>query len=330
MADIAGNIPTALDNAAEAAVLAEVPTGATTDQAELEARIAETANGILGGNVDDPRYKAKGAVSDTASSESNGTATGTEAPDDSAAGAGAGTGEAAAEEEAATEVEPPAVQRTEPQAPAEVAAKDYSLTVKGADTVDAEGTIVPGKEYKVEKIEDLPEDFTPQNNRQILQIIQDLNRLEATKATDEAVAATVAEQAAATASQAEMLSSWDAEIQALQDANVLDKPKLKAGDPKYLTDPAMKKVADVFDFMEKTNKERTAAGNPNLIRSFADAYDKLELVTLKAAQAQVAKDEADTAKLKAGAVGGGSAGTGVGKPPVYVAGAASEIGDLLR
>lgn len=329
MADVAGNIPSAPENAAEAAVLAQVPAETSADETALEAKIAETASGIMGGNINDPRYLPKGTTNDPAPSGADEPPAGAEA---GTAGEPAGAGDPPSEEaEAVAEAEPPVVQRPEPTPPVAVAPtpKDYSLTITGGATADAEGNVVPGKEYKIEKIEDLPEDFVPQNNRQILQIIQDLNRLESTKAADEAKAAVDAETTAAKAAETEMLTSWDTEIKQLQTDGLLDAPKLKPTDANYLTDPAMKKVADVFAFMATTNEERKAKGNPNLIRSFADAFDKMELADVKTKQAAAAKEEVEIAKLKAGVVGGGTASAGGAKAPVYVAGGAQDINDLL-
>lgn len=335
----------------EEVILTHVPEGASADDAALNAQIDRIAGGHMGVNLNDPRYVQKGAASDT-------TATGTEGGDGTARtdasgdgpGSGAGSGETTDEQKAteaaaeaarveaaaaeAKRVEQAARDKSTQQGDAPVA-KDYSLTIKGADTVDAEGKIIPGKDYKIEKIEDLPEDFQPRYNRQILEIISTLNDLNTARAKDEAKAAADAEASAASAAEAEakteMLTSWDAEIAVLQKAGEIPEPKLKPTDPNYLKDPALVQVAAVFDYMEKTNKERTTAGNPNLLRSFADAFEKMDRATLKAARDKAAKDEADTAKLKAGVVGGGSAKGGTGNTaPVYVAGqAAGEIRNAL-
>lgn len=315
----------------EQAVLGEVPADASADQAALDARIAEMAGGQLGVNLSDPRYAVKGAGDDTATGGvaaggKSGEQAGDGEPDNAS---GQKVEEATIQPEATPKSGDQGTEQVPPVVPAVVVPKDYSLTIMGGATVDAEGKTVPGKEYKIEKIEDLPEDFVPKNNRQILEIINDLNKLETTRAKDEATSASQAQVAAAQAAQEATLKSWDTEISAMQKSGVLEAPKLKPEDPKYLTDPAMQKIAAVFNFMEKTNIARKAAGNPNLIRSFEDGYEKMDRAERVAKDAQAAKDEAETAKLKASVVGGGTAKAGGATAPVYRAGQAQDMRDML-
>ncbi len=333
MADLdssGSGLGTAPASPAEQAVLGQVPADSTGDSTALDAKIADAASSIMGANLNDPRFNVNGGGGDSAAGGAGD------------AGAGAGDGGVAADDAAAQAAKAEADAKTEAdaraaagdkgaeQAPkveaAPVIVKDYSLIVQGADTTDAEGNVVPGKEYKVEKIEDLPEDFIPRHNRQVMEIIRNLDKLEATKAKDEFESATVAEQQASVAAQAKTLQSWDAEIKAMQKAGVIGEPKLKETDPNYLTDPAMVEVAKVFAFMEKTNNARRAAGNPNFITSFEDAYDKMDRADRVAKDVAAAKAEAETAKLKASVIGGGSSGAGSGEAPVYVAGQAG--GDI--
>lgn len=336
---------------AEKAALAIKPPDASETDADLDAKINDIAGGVLGmGNLNDPRFVRKAADDDSAASGTDKTGDGSDdggdgqntldsngadaaaiakAAEDKAAADAAET-EAAAERQRVEQEARDAASDKDAEQRRKAEAKDYTLTVKAADTTDANGTVTQGKEYKIEKIEDLPEDFIPRNNRQILEIIDNLHKLEATKAKDEAANEVAETTKAEATARKEMLSSWDKEIEGLQKEGLIEQPKLKPTDPKYLEDPAMKKVADVFEFMEKTNNARKAAGNPNLIRSFADAFDKLELVELKATRDKAAKDEVETAKLKAGVQGGGKSGTSGGKPQVYVAGAAGgEISNML-
>lgn len=341
MADIASGseLNVAPATGMEQEVLGAVPADASADTAALNARIAEAAASTMGANLNDLRFNVGGTASDTATGgvASDGASNGNDQGGDGGLADQGESQEPNANNPAAsqqvTEATPKPGDQGAEQAPqveaAPAVAKDYTLTIQGADTVDADGNKVAGKEYKVASIDELPEDFQPRHNRQVMEIIKSFDKLEQTKATDEAATAVQTQQAEAQAAQAEMLTSWDKEISVLQKAGQLEAPKLKSTDANYLADPAMKKVADIFAFMEKTNNDRKAAGNPNLIRSFADAFDKMELANLRTKQADDAKQEAETAKLKAGVVGGGQARGGASAAPVYVAGQAQDIRDLL-
>lgn len=204
------------------------------------------------------------------------------------------------------------------QGPQQAPAASTALTL---EVEDAAGT-----KYQIEKIEDLPEDFTPKNNRQVIQIIGDLNKLEV-KREAAADAEKVAQSAAeAKASEQATLTSWDSEIAALQKDSRLDKPKATPGSPGFLEDPAVKRVDQVFKFMKTENEARAVSGVAP-IRSFSDALDKIELQELRAAKTAATKQETQNAKAKSGLIGRTSAG-GSDAAPVYRAGQARDIWDV--
>lgn len=188
-------------------------------------------------------------------------------------------------------------------------------------------TDINGKEYKITKIEDLPEDFTPKNNRQVIEILNNLQRLETETVRAAADAQAKQQEAEAQAQQQAQLKSWDSEIDQLQREGRLDKPKAAPGSDGFMDDTAVKKVDAVFKFMADTNSARQTAGNPNLIRSFEDALDKYELAESKKAAVEADKAETQAAKKNSSLIGGSSSGGGEGAP-VYRAGQANSIWDL--
>lgn len=225
----------------------------------------------------------------------------------------------------ATSTEPDAVEPVAESEPDSGAPKPEPLPapVEGL-TLEVEDAA--GKKYQITNVDELPEDFTPKNNRQILQIINDLGKLDAKReeaAKDEEAAAEVAE---AKANEQATLSSWDAEIAALQTDNRLEKPKATPGSANFLQDPAVKRVDQVFNYMITENERRKPLGIEP-IRSFTDALDKIERNELKEAEAARTKQETETAKAKSGLIGRTSAGGG-DTAPVYRAGQARDIWDL--
>lgn len=194
----------------------------------------------------------------------------------------------------------------------------------GALTLEVEDAA--GKKYQIEKVEDLPDDFVPKNNRQVLQIISDLTKLDTKREQAEVEAKQALADNEAKANEQATLNSWDAEIVALQKDSRLDKPKATQGSPEFTQDPAVKRVDQVFKYMATENERRKPLGIAP-IRSFTDALDKVELQEVKATQAEAAKKETETAKAKSGLIGRTSAG-GESAPPVYRAGQARDIWDV--
>jgi len=186
---------------------------------------------------------------------------------------------------------------------------------------DAEGT-----KFRITKIEDLPEDFVPKNNRQILELVRDTDKLTKEIERRDAERATAEQTAAITAREAEITTAWDAELQALIDAGDIPKPKVDENSPKYAEDPAVVKTDAVFKFMKEENDRRKEAGNPNLLTSFRDAFYLQEREAMKAEKVAADKTESDRAKAKAGNIGGNpSSNTDA---PVYKAGSYNSIWDV--
>lgn len=198
-------------------------------------------------------------------------------------------------------VEEPAKKPTEPAAPSDT---DLYIEVE-----DAEGVT-----HKISKIEDLPEDFTPKNNRQGLEILRQLDKLEQkieARAADEAKAQ---EAEALKQTQQEQFEAWDREARELEKQKRIDTKDVE-------------RLEKIFDYMNTVNAERAKAGNPNMITSMEDALDKLEAKEAKEAAEEAKKNENDLAKKKASLIGRSSAAAGAASQP-YVAGSYRHIDDV--
>jgi hypothetical protein len=188
---------------------------------------------------------------------------------------------------------------------AEPVAEDLFIEVE-----DAEGVT-----HKISKIDDLPEDFSPKNNRQIIEIVAQLTKLDQQMNDRERTRAQEALLAEQTRVQQEQFDAWDKEI-----AELVKQKRVTASD----TDTTNK----VLEFMAKVNTDRAKAGNPNLIYSFEDALDKYEAVQAKEAANDKQKQENDRAKAKASLIGGSNS-TGAGSSSVYVSGSARSMDDIV-
>lgn len=277
------------------------------DQAALESRIDENLKED-GMNVPKPKEEAKDEANGN-SSDADNEADGTEDGDGDADGGG----DAADSDES----EDSDNDGAEDESAAELASNpDFSFEVEDAN----------GKTYKITKIEDLPEDFDPKNNRQVMEIIAQANKLEGEIARHEEQIAKDEEATILSNAQKEIQTGWQSEIQELVDEKLLDKPKLAENNPKYNDDPSVKKIDEVFKFIKDTNDARKKANNPNMLTSFRDAFDRMELRDLKVQKADESKKEGDLAKAKAGVIGTSS--TSSVDVPAYRAGSYRSIDDI--
>lgn len=301
------------ESPAEAALNHAAPSDASATQDELNARIDESL-----GIIPEPKTET---TDDTAPVPGNDDKPAGAGPNDGGTGSSDKPGEGEASSDKGTE---------EPVAPAKPATEtsdkgtEQTPTPSVALTLEVEDAA--GKKYQIEKIEDLPEDFNPKNNRQAIQIISDLAKLETKRevAAAQEVSAKATEEARA--KQNAWLTSLDSEIATIQAEGRLDKPKAAFGTPEFVNDPAVRRVDEVFKYMASENDRRATAG-VEPIRSFTDALDKIELKELRAAEAEKTRQEVQTAKAKSGLIGRTSAG-GVTASPVYVAGSARDMSDL--
>lgn len=171
----------------------------------------------------------------------------------------------------------------------------------------------------------IPDDFTAKSTKQLADIMD--AKAEMAKLYEERKGDFTAQSAAKAheAKEAELLASWDQEINDLQKSGVLATPKLSPTDKDYATDPAVVKTNDVYAFMAKENLRRTEAGE-SPIQSFSLAFTMYENDAKRLADVEAAK-QAELNTKKAGAmVGGGSAASGGSpEPKVYKAGSHHNI-----
>lgn len=210
-------------------------------------------------------------------------------------------GEPAGEEDAGEAEPAEEIAKAEPATPSD---SELFIEVEDGD----------GVTHKISQIEDLPEDFTPKNNRQIIEIVSQLAKLDTQREADAAKAAEDAEVAAITEAQTQQFKSWDAEIAELDKQKRFDG---KDGD----------KANEVFGYMNEINAARTKAGNPNLITSFEDALEKYEAKQARDTEETGKKNDTERAKQKSGLIGKSSAAAG-GDHYVYRAGSARNIDDI--
>ena len=214
---------------------------------------------------------------------------------------GESTGEENAEE---VEQEEVAEEERKPAAPSTPSDEELSIEV-----VDADGVT-----HKISVIEDLPEDFSPKNNRQILEIVSQLSKLDAKRETQAIETEKAQQEALIQETKEAQFKSWDAEIAEL-------------AKDKRITSTDTERVNAVFGYMNEINNARIKAGNPNLVTSFEDALDKFEVKEAKDNAEAAKKNETEKAKAKASLIGRSSASAN-GDNYVYRAGSARSIDDI--
>jgi len=176
----------------------------------------------------------------------------------------------------------------------------------------------------------VPDDFRFKSDKQLADILEAKQEMASLykERTSEFESKKSSEEAVKTAEQqeADKLAAWDAEVQDLIDAGIMEAPKAKVGDKGFLEDPSVKKIDAVFKYMTAQNDERAKEGK-SPIQSFGTAFTMYnnDIETKVAAEAE-AKANAD-AKAK-GALVGGSSAASTGTTPSYIAGSASNIWEI--
>lgn len=230
-------------------------------------------------------------------------------------------------EEPKVESEVPAEEIADTEEVEEVEVPEVSVSQEPSDPeLFIEVEDATGVKFKITKIEDLPQDFTPKNNRQILEIMRATDRLESDIAKRDADKAVKEQEAIVEAGRESVMQAWDGEIDELISEGLLDKPKVASNSPRYSEDPAVKQTDAVYKFMKEENDKRKAAGNPNFLTSFKDAFRLQDYEQMKKDQVEARKVETNLAKTKAGMMGGNN--TVAKDEPVYVAGSKRSIWDV--
>lgn len=235
-----------------------------------------------------------------------------DADDDEEAGDAPAAADKAADEPApAADPTPPAPAPDKPapvDAPA-ADAPDFTMEVE-----DAEGVT-----HKIASIEDLPEDFTPKNNRQIIEIVSKLSELDGQRTKYEEDQRSAAIESDKTERVQKMQDGWNTEIEALQ----ADKRIPVTANPED-----NERIKEVYTYMAQENDRRAADGRPAIL-SFEDALDKLENKEAREAKVEADKEAKNVARSNGAKVGGSSAPATSG-PTVYRAGSARNITQALR
>lgn len=211
--------------------------------------------------------------------------------------------EAPEEPETPEEEAPPEV--SEPETPVEE--PTFTMEVEDAD----------GNKHTISSLEDLPRDFEPKDNLQIMEILQGIQKLDGERQAYESDKTTKAEEAEKAERVASIQESWDKEIKTLQ------------ADKRMPTDGKFDERRDaVFKFMAEENAKRNEDGRP-LLQSFEDALDKLENREGKEQAKEAEKKEKELARQR-GALVGGSSAPGAGTSPVYRSGSARNSSEAIR
>jgi hypothetical protein len=179
------------------------------------------------------------------------------------------------------------------------------------DKYSFEVTDANGVTFKIPvgaKMEDILAEFEPKNNGQVLDILNQLQKLEGQKTADDAQAQTEAETAARSERASELLKVWGDEAKDLQ-----AQKRIATGED------GNKRVNEVYKFMADENDKRMNAGKPTL-NSFEDALDKLEAKEGREAKVEQDKAEKEEAR-KNGALVGGSSAASTSSAPTYKGGA---------
>lgn len=223
--------------------------------------------------------------------------------------------EAPVEEEPETPSEEEPAEETKPTPDKEPVKEPEKTVAKPTDddlyieVEDGEGVT-----HKISSIEDIPDDFQYKNARQPLELLDKLQNLKAERQARADLQAEEERTASEKQAQTEQYDAWDKEIAELGKAKRLDVKDTET-------------IDKVFGYMNEINDARIKAGNPNLVTSFEDAFDKYEAKAAKDDAASKAKEDTERAKIKAGLIGGSGAPSAGANSP-YVSGRYKNIDDV--
>lgn len=176
-----------------------------------------------------------------------------------------------------------------------------------------------GNKFNIGSLQDLPRDFEPKDNVQVMEILQQLQDLKNEKTSWESKRVETEQAAEKAQLVTNIQAGWDKEIATLQ-----GEKRLPIGSDGKSTE----RTNQVFKFMSEENNRRAANGIP-LIQSFGDALDKIELVERREADKKAEVDAKELARKNGGLIGGSSAPATAGKP-TYKAGTAKNANQALR
>jgi len=188
------------------------------------------------------------------------------------------------------------------------------IEIRGSDGDDGEI-----KTFKVKDPSELPDDFVPENHRDMLKAGQlfgenGAKRAELIKEYNDKVSDQIQVDF-----QRKLEQTWLGEIDELIADKRLQPITAKENTDAYVADPTVKRITEISDFMIKENDRLAKAGNPYRIQSVKHALDLLEAKENRdaaAAKAKADKKAADDANSKRGGmIGGGDGGSAKKEAP---------------
>ena len=214
----------------------------------------------------------------------------------------------------------------EPQATPEQKPEPEPEPIEQPEAPSIEVEDAEGNKFTIRNVNDIPEDFVPKNNRQVFEILDQLNDLKQQEKENATKAAENAARKDAEEKRQAQINAWDAEVDELITLGMLDKPKAQPGTDAFLKDPAIQKIQSVFKFMGEQNEQRTKE-NKQPIGTFSLALNMYQKVEDEKAKQAAIKQENQEAKIKASLIGGNSS-TGAAQASVYKAGQYRSIDEI--
>jgi len=221
------------------------------------------------------------------------------------------------------EDKPKAPEVAEPETPDEIKTDDLFIEVDKV-TVDDDGVATTEKIKLVFNPNDpksfIPDDFKFKNDKQLADILEAKQEMVDLYKTRQGELETKQAEKAKQDAETQQIATWNAEVQDLVDAGVIEAPKGKEGDPGYDL------IDSVYKFMTEENKARIESGKP-VIQSFGTAFTMFSKIEADKAAADEVKKDNDDAKKKGALVGGSSAASATADTS-YVAGSHGNIWDI--
>lgn len=206
----------------------------------------------------------------------------------------------------------------------EVPETDDDLTI---EVEDAEGN-----KYKLNGLEDLPEDFVFKDSRQPIEIANKLQASANERARREQLRTENTNTTESGAAKTEVVNLWQKELVELQEQGVIEKGEADFLNGKFGNSKIQQDVDGLFTYMTELNAKRAEAGLPLLV--------SLKDVQLYRAQDAAAKAQAEadakakaTKTAKAAVVAGSQTSTqsgGKANEPTYVRGSGLSIDDIVQ
>lgn len=206
----------------------------------------------------------------------------------------------------------------------EVPESDDDLTI---EVEDAEGN-----KYKLNTLDDLPEDFIFKDSRQPIQIANKLQEVANERARREQLRTENANTTDSSTAKTEVVTLWQKELVELQEMGVIEKGQADFLNGKFGNSKIQNDVDALFTYMTDINTKRAEQGLPLLVSLKDVQMYRANDAAAKAQAEQDAKDKA-TKTAKAQVVAGSQTSTqggGKANEPTYVRGSGMSIDDIVQ